>query len=93
MGTKASPALLQQAGGFDAVVLALGAKPFIPGIPVEAGVNVFHAAEAFDGIHSAKQWAVIGGGAVAVNSPVYLQSLGKRVELVELRGSLLADML
>ncbi len=92
LGTKASPALLQQAGGFDAVVLALGAKPFIPGIPVEAGVNVFHAAEAFDGHTFGETVAVIGGGAVGCEFAVYLQSLGKRVELVELRGRLLADM-
>lgn len=92
LNTEATPALLQRAGRFDAVVLALGAKPFVPSIPIEAGANAFHAAEAFNGHTFGDVVAVIGGGAVGCEFAVYLQSLGKHVQLAEVRGKLLADM-
>ncbi len=76
----------------DAVVVAVGAKDFAPRFSGIEGKNVWKVQDAFGredelGDHV----AVIGGGAVGCELTVHLQSLGKHVDVIEMRSELMAD--
>lgn len=77
---------------WDAVILAAGAKPFIPRIPGTNGKNVIHAAEIF-GKEAllGERIVIIGGGQVGCEETVYLHSMGKHVDVVEMASELMPE--
>ena len=76
LGTEVEPALLE-AEAPDAVILATGAGPLTPDIP---GVEQPHVVQAWDVLSdkalTGKRVAVIGGGAVGVETALFLAEKG-----------------
>jgi 2,4-dienoyl-CoA reductase-like NADH-dependent reductase (Old Yellow Enzyme family) len=75
-------AAFAEAGGFDAVVAALGARPVKPGISGIDGENVLGAEEAY--LHPEKtgqKVVILGGGLVGIELAIYLAGLGRGVTI------------
>ncbi len=71
--------------GADVIIAALGARPVKPGIEGIDGKNVMSADDAYIHPESVGENAVIlGGGLVGLELAIYLHSLGKHVEVVEM---------
>lgn len=71
--------------GADCIVAALGAKPVKPPIPGIDGKNVFLADDVYVNSDLAGDSAVIlGGGLVGMELAIYLDLLGKKVQVVEM---------
>ena len=66
-----------QSGNFNKVVIATGARPIIPSIPIEEGVEVLQAWDVLAG-HSipGENVIIVGGGAVGVETALYLAESG-----------------
>ena len=74
----------------DALILAMGAKDFLPPVPGIAQENVMHSSELFGREESlGGHIAIIGGGAVGCEAAIHLQMLGKKVELIEMADELM----
>lgn len=68
----------------DAVVLALGAKPFVPEIKGSDAPHVLHTSDLFGNEDQVgDKVVVIGGGSVGCEVTAYLKMLGKTVDIVE----------
>ena len=81
-----------EAEGYDAVVVALGARPSKPPIPGLEGENVIFATQALMGEKPVgKRVVVIGGGEVGVETAMHLAKNGHVATVVEMRGELAAD--
>jgi pyruvate/2-oxoglutarate dehydrogenase complex dihydrolipoamide dehydrogenase (E3) component len=77
----------------DAVIIATGADPLIPGIN---GVENKHVTT-YDKVLSDKSEAgqmvlVVGGGAAGLDTADYLSSMGKRVQVVEMTDRFASEM-
>ena len=84
LNTEVTPALAKSIGA-DAIVAALGAKPVKPNIPGIDGENVMLADAAYVAPEKVGSSAVIlGGGLVGMELAIYLNSLGKKVQVVEM---------
>jgi len=81
------------AGGFDTVILATGAKPFIPNVPGTGKMNVVNGIDAMlDRCTLGKHLAIIGGGLVGCELAVFLsQDRGKTIDLIEMKEKLLPE--
>lgn len=66
-----------QRGDFNKVVIATGARPIVPSIPIEEGVEVLQAWDVLAG-HSipGENVIIVGGGAVGVETALYLAESG-----------------
>ncbi|OLN27695.1 FAD-dependent oxidoreductase [Desulfosporosinus metallidurans] len=66
-----------QRGDFNRVVIATGARPITPSIPIEEGVEVLQAWDVLAG-HSipGENVMIVGGGAVGVETALYLAESG-----------------
>lgn len=76
----------------DAVIVAIGAEPFTPPVPGIHGANVMYAHEVYG--HESEisdKVVVIGGGQVGCEETIYLQTLGKKVDVVEMTGELMTE--
>lgn len=76
----------------DAVVVAVGAKPFIPPVPGADGRNVIHSAGVFgreDALGDTV--AIVGGGQVGCELAVHLKRFCKRIEVIEMGRELMPD--
>jgi len=73
----------------DIVVLAAGAKPFIPQIPGVQSKKVLQANEVLTGAETGERVAVIGGELVGCETALYLVEQGKKVTIMR-RGPELA---
>jgi 2,4-dienoyl-CoA reductase-like NADH-dependent reductase (Old Yellow Enzyme family)/thioredoxin reductase len=74
-----------RAQGADVIIAALGAKAITPNIPGADGKNVLPAAVAYAEPEKVGRTAVIlGGGLVGMELAIYLNSLGREVEVVEM---------
>ena len=74
-----------KAVGADVLIAALGARPVKPPIPGIDGANVLLADDAYTDPGKVGECAVIlGGGFVGTELAIYLNSLGKKVEVVEM---------
>lgn len=77
---------------WDAVIVAIGAEPFVPQIPGRDRENVFHAGEIFGREDKlGEKIVVVGGGQVGCEETVYLQSMGKHIEVVEMASELIPE--
>ena len=91
LGVEATPELVASMQP-DAVVLAGGAKDLVPPIPGVDKKLVCCISEIFGRERElGEKIVVIGGGAVGCELTVHLQTLGKRVDVVEMRSQLIAD--
>src|SRR5680860_1330204 len=66
-----------QVGKFTRVVIATGARPISPPIPIEAGVEVLQAWDVLTGRSKTRENVIIvGGGAVGVDTALFLAECG-----------------
>lgn len=76
----------------DAVIVAVGANPFVPPIPGADGPNVLHAVDALQVAESLpEKIVVVGGGMVGCETALHLGRLGKDVMVLEMGEDLIAD--
>lgn len=88
--TAATAALLGD--GWDAVIVAVGAIPFIPAIPGADGENVIHAGDIFGKeAELGNRIVIIGGGQVGCEESIHLHSMGKHVDVVEVSKELMPE--
>lgn len=77
---KATPENILSAveeGKFDRVVIATGARPITPSIPLEEGVEVLQAWDVLAGrSRPGENVVIVGGGAVGVETALYLAESG-----------------
>ena len=80
------------AEGYDSILVALGAEPFMPPIP---GLQDDHVIQAIDAhAHSGKlgdKVVIIGGGQVGCETGLHLARSGKQVTLLEMQSELAPD--
>lgn len=91
MNTAATPEMLADMG-VETVVLAAGGTRFIPPVKGADRSNVYHALDAYGkeaelGDHV----VVVGGGFVGCELTIHLQSLGKKVDVVEMAHRLMPE--
>lgn len=68
---------LVSAGSFDRIVIATGAKPICPPIPIEDGCNVVQAWDVLlKKAELGKNVVIVGGGAVGVETAEYIAEMG-----------------
>ncbi len=76
----------------DVVILAVGARPLLPDIPIK-GVTMVAATDLLLGRTKAGQdVVVVGGGAVGCETALWLARQGKRVTVLEMLGEAMADL-
>ncbi len=91
LNTEATKAQLL-AGGYDKVILALGAEPLILPIPGMAEPFVRKAVDIYDDLASVgNRVVVIGGGQVGCETALHLAMLGKKVTLLEMQKEVAPD--
>ena len=91
LGTKADFGLIKE-GGYDAVVVAVGAAPVVPKIPGIESREVVFAQEAFaEHGRLGRNVVVIGGGEVGMEAGMHLAKNGHDVTVLEMRSLLAAD--
>jgi 2,4-dienoyl-CoA reductase-like NADH-dependent reductase (Old Yellow Enzyme family)/thioredoxin reductase len=78
--------------GPERIVVAVGARPFIPDVPGIDNPNVFMAEDVLSGnVETGAAVAVIGGGVVGVETAMSLQDQGKKVVVIEALDDILSD--
>ncbi|MCC8027560.1 MAG: FAD-dependent oxidoreductase [Clostridium sp.] len=91
LNTDATPQLVSDQRP-DAVIVAVGAEKFIPGIPGAEGSNVIHSGELFERREALGQKViVVGGGQVGCEQTVWLQASGREVDVVEMEDQLMKE--
>ncbi len=76
----------------DAVIVAKGGIPIKPDLPGIDGKNVHKATDALlDKKRYGEHCVVIGGGFVGCETALHLEYIGKKVTLIEMKGSTLPD--
>ena len=88
MNTEATKELLD-AEKYDAVVIAAGADPIVPGkVPGIRSANVFWAPEAEMGLHPVgEKIVVVGAGSVGLEAALDYHRQGKQVQVIEMLSS------
>ena len=88
LNTEVTPVYARSVGA-DAIIAALGARPVKPKIEGIDGANVMVADDAYISPDKVGETAVIlGAGLVGTELAIYLNSLGKKVCVVEMDGKL-----
>lgn len=86
--TEVTPEYARSVGA-DVIIAALGARPVKPNIPGIDGENVLLADEAYvDPSRVGNSAVILGGGLVGMELAIYLNSLGKKVEVVEMASKM-----
>ena len=84
LNTEVTPEYAKAVGA-DVIIASLGARPIKPNIPGIDGANVMVADDAYVSPDKVGEKAVIlGGGFVGMELAIYLHSLGKKVEVIEM---------
>lgn len=88
LGTEATRDVLETMR-YDALVIAVGSKPVIPGIPGIERPHVHWAPEADGGrVKVGEKTVVVGAGSVGLESAIGLKRAGKNVTVVEMAPDL-----
>ena len=91
LGITASPLLVRNEKP-DSVIIAIGANHSIPNIPGAGGKNVIFAQQVFGKEDLlGEKVIIIGGGAVGCETAVHLQTLGKKVDIVEMESKMIPE--
>lgn len=91
LNTEATPEMLK-ALAVDAVVVAVGAEPFVPPIPGAKTDKVWTAIDSYGHEDQLGEHVVlVGGGMVGCETALHLSSKGKKVTLVEMLDVLAPD--
>ena len=91
LNTEATPEMIREQE-LDAVVVAVGAKPFIPPIPGLDKAHVMLAHEVYGQEEQlGRNVAIIGGGAVGCELGIHLKSLVDQVHLIEAADKLIPN--
>lgn len=89
LNTKADREIVDQENP-DAVIVAIGARNFIPPLPIAEKAPVIHSSDVFEKADSlGEKLVIIGGGAVGCEQTVWLQAMGKTIDLVEMDDQLM----
>lgn len=81
-----------KAGGYDAVISAVGAEPVIPSVPGIDGENVINALTILDSHPEiGKKVVVVGGGMIGTETAIDLAEKGHEVTIVEMKDAIMAD--
>lgn len=88
LNTEVTPEYAKAVGA-DAIIAALGAVPVKPRIPGIEGKNVLAADDVYvDPNLAGNSVVILGGGLVGLELAIYLLSLGKKVEVIEMADQL-----
>lgn len=89
LNTEFTPEMAK-AGAYDALVVAVGAKNYIPPIPGIEKQTVLHCADLFGREHeTGNRIAIVGGGMMGCEAAIVLQKMGKEVDIIELQDELM----
>ena len=88
--TAVDEALIQELAP-DAMILAVGAEPFVPPIPGIGGVNVIPGCDLVGNELSGRKVTVLGGGLVGCEEALQLDRSGYDVSIVEMQKELAPD--
>lgn len=89
LNTEATPELVK-AMRPDAVIVAIGAESFVPPIPGKEKAQVLHSSDLYDHVETlGDQIIMVGGGQVGCEQTVWLQSMGKKVTVLEMDDQLM----
>jgi len=92
LGKPFTPASLRR-GKPDAVIVAIGGKPFFPAIDGIRESSAISVEDALSGsVPPGKKVLVIGGGGIGAEVADYLSENGKEVTLVEMREGIALDL-
>lgn len=93
MGCEATEEVLRQAKP-DAIILATGSRPLVPGIDGIDGENVVYAEDVLLGKTDVKPGPVVvcGGGEVGGETAEFISQTNRDVTILEMRPAILADM-
>jgi len=92
LGTTFTPDLLDEFGP-DVLVIATGARQIVPGIAGIDGPTVINAWDVLTGVsETGDTVAVVGGGAVGIETATFLAEQGKDVTVIEMMDKCGADM-
>ncbi|MDR1299341.1 MAG: FAD-dependent oxidoreductase, partial [Oscillospiraceae bacterium] len=73
----------------DVIIAAIGGKPAVPPIPGIDGANVVRAADAYaDASLVGERAVILGGGLAGTELGIYLASLGRGVDVLEMAGGI-----
>lgn len=76
----------------DAVIVAVGAKPFTPPVPGADGANVIHSSNVFGKEDTlGDRVAIVGGGQVGCELAVHLKKFCSKIEVIEMGSELMPD--
>ena len=88
LNTTVTPDFIQ-AGGYDAVILAVGSTPSRPPIPGLDDPSVEHATTVYTKLEGfGKKVAVLGGGLVGCETGLYLAEHGHEVTIIEMQSEI-----
>ena len=92
LNTPVTPELIDEVAP-DAVIVATGSAPVVPGIPGADGDGVIDARDVLFGAELPEgDVAIIGGGLVGIEVAEHLASQGRASTVVEMRDAILVEM-